>query len=87
MPKYSVNITSDPNAKVVSFDVWQKKTDYYGGRKVGTRHVKVGTGTVIGGRGSYGHGNMAGWTFQVEKATVTRILNALTDKTADFYLR
>ena len=87
MSKHTVKITSAPEARVVSFIVMKTVTDFYKGRRVGSRIVKVGEGTVIGRNGNYAHLNMAGWSFVAESATEAGILSALTDKTNDFYLR
>ena len=87
MSKHIVKITSAPEAKTVSFVVMKTLVDFYNGRKVGTRTVKVGEGTVIGNKGNYAHLNMAGWSFVAETVTEAGILSALTSKTNDFYLR
>lgn len=90
MSKYTVTITSAPEAQTVSFVVTGKTVDYYKGRKTGTRTVKVGEGTVkVGeGKGHYAHRQSAGWSFRIEgDVTADSIRTALTDNRQDFYLR
>lgn len=88
MSKYNVIITSATDSKVVSFKVTRRVNDWYKGRKVGTRLVVAGEGTVIGNRASYGHGNSAGWSFEVKgEVNAENILAGLTDQTNSLYLR